>query len=108
MLLKLRYDGTLSNYAFNFNLRRYIMLSIRSRHVPNLTLVDMPGLTKVATSDQPDSIVSEIEEMARAFITPPNVIIVAVSAANADIATSDGIRLAREVGRCSLTLCNPC
>jgi len=29
-----------------------IMLSVRSRNVPNLTLVDMPGLTKVATKDQ--------------------------------------------------------
>jgi replication fork clamp-binding protein CrfC len=74
-----------------------IMLSIRSKSVPNLTLVDMPGLTKVATSDQPESIVRDIEEMAKAFITPPNVVIVAVSPANADIATSDGIRIAREV-----------
>ena len=38
-----------------------IMLSIRSKSVPNLTLVDMPGLTKVATSDQPESIVRDIE-----------------------------------------------
>ena len=38
-----------------------------------------------------------VEEMAKAFITPPNVVIVAVSPANADIATSDGIRIAREV-----------
>ena len=74
-----------------------IMLSVRSPHVPNLTLVDMPGLTKVATSDQPASIVRDIEEMAKAFIAPPNVVIVAVSPANADIATSDGVRVAREV-----------
>ena len=33
-----------------------IMLSVRSRNVPNLTLVDMPGLTKVATKDQVRSI----------------------------------------------------
>ena len=74
-----------------------IMLSIRSAHVPNLTLVDMPGLTKVATADQPASIVRDIEDMARAFVAPPNVVIVAVSPANADIATSDGVRIAREV-----------
>ena len=74
-----------------------IMLSVRSPNVPNLTLVDMPGLTKVATSDQPVSIVRDIEEMAKAFIAPPNVVIVAVSPANADIATSDGVRVAREV-----------
>ena len=39
----------------------------------------------------------EIEDMARAFIAPANVVIVAVSPANADIATSDGVRIAREV-----------
>jgi dynamin 1-like protein len=41
--------------------------------------------------------VREIEDMARAFIAPANVVIVAVSPANADIATSDGVRIAREV-----------
>ena len=35
--------------------------------------------------------------MVKKFVTPPDVIVVAVSPANADIATSDGIRVAREV-----------
>ena len=73
-----------------------IMLSIKSPNAPSLTLVDMPGLTKVATKDQPASTVSEIETMAKKFIASPNVVIVAVSAANADIATSDGIRVAKD------------
>ena len=55
-----------------------IMLSIRSPNVPNLTLVDMPGLTKVATADQPVSIVRDIEEWPK-FIVSENVVIVAVS-----------------------------
>ena len=74
-----------------------IMLSIRAANAPSLTLVDMPGLTKVATADQPASTVADIESMAKKFIASKNVIIVAVSAANADIATSDGVRLAKEV-----------
>ena len=73
-----------------------IMLTIRSPKVPNLTLVDMPGLTKIATDNQPASIVRELEEMSRAYIRPKNVIILAVSPANADIATSDAMRLVRE------------
>ena len=72
------------------------MLTIRSPKVPNLTLVDMPGLTKIATDNQPASIVRELEEMSRAYIRPKNVIILAVSPANADIATSDAMRLVRE------------
>ena len=74
-----------------------IMLSIRAANAPSLTLVDMPGLTKVATADQPASVVADIERMAKKFIVSENVVIVAVSAANADIATSDGVRLAKEV-----------
>ena len=46
-----------------------IMLSIRSKSVPNLTLVDMPGLTKVATSDQPESIVRDIEAWSTSMIS---------------------------------------
>ena len=64
--------------------------------MPNLTLVDMPGLTKIATDSQPHSIVRELEDMSKAYIKAENVIILAVSPANADIATSDAMRLVRE------------
>ena len=74
-----------------------INLTITSPNVPNLTLVDMPGLTKVPIAGQPASIVRDIEEMARKFIEPENVIILAVSPANADRAPSDAIRLASAV-----------
>ena len=73
-----------------------IMLTIKSPYVPNLTLVDMPGLTKIATDGQPQSIVRELEDMSRAYIKSENVIILAVSPANADIATSDAMRLVKE------------
>jgi hypothetical protein len=73
-----------------------IMLTIKSPRVPNLTLVDMPGITKIATDNQPQSIVRDLEEMSRAYVRPKNVVILAVSPANADIATSDAMRLVRE------------
>ena len=73
-----------------------IMLTIRSPRVPNLTLVDMPGITKIATDNQPQSIVRDLEEMSRAYVRPKNTVILAVSPANADIATSDAMRLVRE------------
>ena len=46
-----------------------IVLSVRSKDVPNLTLVDVPGLTKVPTADQPASIVRDIESMVKKFVT---------------------------------------
>uniref|UniRef100_A0A452ZUN7 Dynamin-type G domain-containing protein n=1 Tax=Aegilops tauschii subsp. strangulata TaxID=200361 RepID=A0A452ZUN7_AEGTS len=74
-----------------------IHLSIFSPNVVNLTLIDLPGLTKVAVEGQPESIVQEIENMVRAFIEKPNCIILAVSPANQDLATSDAIKISREV-----------
>ncbi|OMO90157.1 hypothetical protein COLO4_19325 [Corchorus olitorius] len=74
-----------------------IQLSIYSPNVVNLTLIDLPGLTKVAVEGQPESIVQDIETMVRSYVEKPNCIILAISPANQDIATSDAIKLAREV-----------
>ncbi|XP_042425111.1 dynamin-related protein 5A-like isoform X1 [Zingiber officinale] len=74
-----------------------IHLSISSPNVVNLTLVDLPGLTKVAVDGQPESIVADIENMVRAYIEKPNSIILAISPANQDLATSDAIKISREV-----------
>ncbi|KAH9627506.1 hypothetical protein KSS87_006197 [Heliosperma pusillum] len=74
-----------------------IHLSIYSPNVVNLTLIDLPGLTKVAVDGQPESVVQDIEDMVRSYVDKPNSIILAISPANQDIATSDAIKLAREV-----------
>ncbi|XP_020257191.1 dynamin-related protein 1C [Asparagus officinalis] len=74
-----------------------IHLSVYSPNVVNLTLVDLPGLTKVAVEGQPESIVEDIEHMVRSYVAKPNSIILAISPANQDIATSDAIKLAKEV-----------
>ena len=57
------------------------------------------GLTKIPIDGQPLSIVQDLEEMARRYVQGENAIILAVSPANADLATSDAIRMAREVGQ---------
>ncbi|KAJ8573434.1 hypothetical protein K7X08_009945 [Anisodus acutangulus] len=74
-----------------------IHLSIYSPNVVNLTLIDLPGLTKVAVEGQSETIVEDIENMVQTYVGKPNCIILAVSPANQDIATSDAIKLAREV-----------
>ncbi|MBA0846612.1 hypothetical protein Goshw_004573 [Gossypium schwendimanii] len=74
-----------------------IHLSIFSPNVVNLTLIDLPGLTKVAIEGQSETIVQDIENMVRSFIEKPNCIILAISPANQDLATSDAIKIAREI-----------
>lgn len=74
-----------------------INLRIYSPNVLTLTLVDLPGLTKVPVGDQPRDIERQIREMVLKQISKPNAIILAVTAANSDLANSDGLKLAREV-----------
>lgn len=74
-----------------------INLKIFSPHVLNLTLVDLPGITKVPTGDQPADVEEQIRNMCLEFISNPNAIILAVTAANQDLANSDGLQLARSV-----------
>lgn len=74
-----------------------INLRIYSPHVLTLTLVDLPGLTKVPVGDQPKDIEKQIRDMIMKFISKPNAIILSVNASNTDLANSDGLKLAREV-----------
>ncbi|XP_051739143.1 dynamin-1-like protein isoform X5 [Ctenopharyngodon idella] len=74
-----------------------IHLKIFSPHVVNLTLVDLPGITKVPVGDQPKDIELQIRELILKYISNPNCIILAVTAANTDMATSEALKVAREV-----------
>ncbi|XP_040926300.1 dynamin 3a isoform X2 [Betta splendens] len=74
-----------------------ISLRIYSPHVLNLTLVDLPGITKVPVGDQPADIEYQIRDMIMQYICNENCLILAVSPANADLATSDALKLAKDV-----------
>ena len=74
-----------------------INLRIYSPNVLTLTLVDLPGLTRVPVGDQPRDIEKQIKEMVLKYISKSNAIVLAVTAANIDLANSDGLKLAREV-----------
>ena len=63
----------------------------------NLTLIDLPGMTKIAVGDQPQDIEIQIRDMLLQFITKPNCLILAVTPANTDLANSDALKIAREV-----------
>ncbi|KCV67351.1 dynamin GTPase [Fonticula alba] len=74
-----------------------IHLKIVSPNVLNLTLVDLPGMTKVPVGDQPSDIEAQIRNMCINYINRKNAIILAVTAANTDLANSDALNLARQV-----------
>ncbi|EDO19037.1 hypothetical protein Kpol_2002p110 [Vanderwaltozyma polyspora DSM 70294] len=74
-----------------------INLKIYSPHVLNLTLVDLPGITKVPIGEQPPDIEKQIRNLILDYIATPNCIILAVSPANIDLVNSESLKLAREV-----------
>ncbi|XP_019735166.1 dynamin-1a isoform X3 [Hippocampus comes] len=74
-----------------------INLRVYSPHVLNLTLVDLPGMTKVPVGDQPADIETQIRDMLQQFVTKDNCLMLAVSPANSDLANSDALKIAKEV-----------
>ncbi|TGJ82704.1 hypothetical protein E0Z10_g6054 [Xylaria hypoxylon] len=83
-----------SNKGIN---RQPINLKVYSPYVLNLTLVDLPGLTKVPIGDQPADIEKQTRTLISEYIAKPNSIILAVSPANVDIVNSEALKLARHV-----------
>ena len=73
-----------------------INLKIYSPNVVNLTLIDLPGITRNPVGDQPRNIEEILRNMVVRFIREPSCIIMAVTAANTDLALSDAIQLAKE------------
>ncbi|KAJ6241402.1 vacuolar protein sorting-associated protein [Anaeramoeba flamelloides] len=74
-----------------------INLKLYSPNVVNLTMIDLPSVTKIAVGDQPEDIEKQINDMVLNSINRPNCIILAVTPANKDLANSDSLKLAKQV-----------
>eukprot|EP01083_Nonionella_stella_P243678 848876_1 len=74
-----------------------ISLKIYSPSILNLTLIDLPGITKVPVGNQPKNIEQIVRQLILSFISKPKCLILAVSSATQDLATSDAIQLAKTV-----------
>ena len=73
---------------------KQIRLKIFSPNVLT-TLVDLPGITKVPVGDQPTDIEARVRTMILSYIKHETCVILAVSPANADLANSDALQMAR-------------
>ncbi|XP_013628638.1 PREDICTED: dynamin-related protein 3A-like isoform X2 [Brassica oleracea var. oleracea] len=74
---------------------KQIRLKIYSPNVLDITLVDLPGITKVPVGDQPTDIEAQIRTMILSYIKQPSCLILAVTPANSDLANSDALQVAR-------------
>ena len=73
-----------------------IHLTIYSPNVPDLSLIDLPGYIQVVGHNQPLELKQKISELCDKYIQPPNVIL-AISAADVDLANSTALRASRRV-----------
>ncbi|RMD41960.1 hypothetical protein DV735_g3189, partial [Chaetothyriales sp. CBS 134920] len=73
-----------------------IQLSIYSPNVPDLSMIDLPGYIQVVGEDQPPELKQKISDLCDKYIQPPNVIL-AISAADVDLANSTALRASRRV-----------
>ncbi|KAF5327633.1 hypothetical protein D9619_004320 [Psilocybe cf. subviscida] len=73
-----------------------IDLRIYSPNVPDLTLIDLPGYVQISSLDQPESLKEKIASLCDKYIREPNIIL-AVCAADVDLANSPALRASRKV-----------
>ncbi|XP_028261295.1 interferon-induced GTP-binding protein Mx-like [Parambassis ranga] len=74
-----------------------ISLEIASPDVPDLTLIDLPGITRVAVQNQPLNICDLIKRLIQKFIKKQETISLVVVPCNVDIATTEALNMAQQV-----------
>ncbi|ELK08490.1 Interferon-induced GTP-binding protein Mx1 [Pteropus alecto] len=74
-----------------------INLEVSSPHVPDLTLIDLPGITRVALGNQPADIGFQIKRLIKKYILKQQTINLVVVPSNVDIATTEALSMAQEV-----------
>lgn len=72
-----------------------IQITIRSPRVPDLSLVDLPGYIQVEAADQPVELKHKIRQLCNRYLEAPNIIL-AISAADVDLANSAALRALRQ------------
>ncbi|KAJ0261788.1 Dynamin central domain-containing protein [Hirschfeldia incana] len=76
-----------------------LTLHVKKANVPDLTMVDLPGITRVPVNGQPENIYEQISGMIMKYIEPQESIILNVLSATVDFTTCESIRMSRQVDK---------
>jgi replication fork clamp-binding protein CrfC len=71
-----------------------IILNVYSPSCPNLTLIDLPGLTRIAVGGQSEDIYKVTSQMIRRYMSDPSSVILCVIPANQDITNDEVLHAA--------------
>ncbi|PRQ55547.1 putative dynamin GTPase [Rosa chinensis] len=76
-----------------------LTLLVKKNGVPDLTMVDLPGITRVPVHGQPENIYDQIKDMIMEYINPDQSIILNVLSATVDFTTCESIRMSQSVDK---------
>ncbi|KAM0673756.1 Dynamin- GTPase protein [Gurleya vavrai] len=74
-----------------------ITIFLYLKNTIEITLVDLPGLTKIPIKNQPTNVEKQILDLTMKYITNKNSIILPIIPANADISTSEALKICKKV-----------
>ncbi|CAH9140091.1 unnamed protein product [Cuscuta epithymum] len=76
-----------------------LTLTVKKHGVPDLTMVDLPGITRVPVHGQPEDIYEQISNIIMEYISPQESIILNVLSASVDFTTCESIRMSQKVDK---------
>ncbi|XP_071920778.1 dynamin-related protein 4C-like [Coffea arabica] len=76
-----------------------LTLTVKKNGVPDLTMVDLPGITRVPVHGQPEDIYEQISAIIMEYIKPEESIILNVLSATVDFTTCESIRMSQRVDK---------
>ena len=76
-----------------------LTLTVKKQGVPDLTMVDLPGITRIAVLGQPDDISDQIKSIIMKYIEPEASIILNVLSAAVDFSTCESIKMSKSVDK---------
>ena len=76
-----------------------LTLVVKKKGVPDLTMVDLPGITRVPVHGQPENIYDQIKDIIMEYIQPEASIILNVLSATVDFPTCESIRMSQSVDK---------
>ncbi|KAJ6704449.1 DYNAMIN-RELATED PROTEIN [Salix viminalis] len=76
-----------------------LTLVVKKKGVPDLTMVDLPGITRVPVHGQPENIYEQIAGIIMEYIKPEESIILNVLSATVDFTTCESIRMSQKMDK---------
>ncbi|XP_074342625.1 dynamin-related protein 4C-like [Apium graveolens] len=76
-----------------------LTLVVKKNGVPDLTMIDLPGITRVPVHGQPEDIYEQISDIIMEYIKPEESIILNVLSATVDFPTCESIRMSQLVDK---------